>query len=523
MAPKRRIEPKPRTIKAAKKDGNVTKDKTKPATKDPLAGTPRQTCATCDQSTSTVDRQSKPGEPVWLQWVQTHYSPKHGMDIPNGHECYPCYFVRRKHFNNCKQSALLEQMSQSAKAADKVAELRADHVGGYGKFKKTGTVDLKTIIEKTDEDFEERYISGCFEPLHAFCKKRGIAIDEAISDEDLALQIQERYDGYDVGYDKNNILGVEIRDGDGSGYKFKRGVRDAVSLRKIEKQQDPDDAEEHFKKLSSKRSLDRVSAQIAPGPGAVHSLSPSTNTTTVGSTSPGRDCDIQSIASAASGHLSGCSSWELIKAAALGSIQQQQLLESPPTSSEAGPKPAFRRMMVDRSGATASRALSKSVLLNNDAQPIEAADEEDDETCSDAPPQSRLGRMDKNSRTKASAEKEMASVLAKFGDDTHWANHKKKKELEVKIRALRKWARGCGQIVNDEHAALLSSRIFDEAELIEERQSFFDDIRTDFVEVVNGKAGPLRCKVIANLKPEVLCEVVAQGCMSISPAALNEP
>ena len=172
MAPKRRIEPKPRTIKAAKKDGNVTKDKTKPATKDPLAGTPQQTCATCDQSTSTVDRQSKPGEPVWLQWVQTHYSPKHGMDIPSGHECYPCYFVRRKHFNNCKQSALLEQMSQSTKAADKVAELRADHVGGYGKFKKTGTVDLKTIIEKTDEDFEERYISGCFEPLHAFCKKK---------------------------------------------------------------------------------------------------------------------------------------------------------------------------------------------------------------------------------------------------------------------------------------------------------------------------------------------------------------
>ena len=47
------------------------------------------------------------------------------------------------------------------------------------------------------------------------------------------------------------------------------------------------------------------------------------------------------------------------------------------------------------------------------------------------------------------------------------------------MRALRKWARACGQLNSDDAARLLSDEIFLAADEIEERQSLFEKSKTD--------------------------------------------
>ena len=74
-------------------------------------------CNACDQSTDKYDRDHLPGKEDYLYWVQSRISAKHnkGKPIPAGKECYPCYFVRRKHFNAIKPEQLAEKRKQNPK------------------------------------------------------------------------------------------------------------------------------------------------------------------------------------------------------------------------------------------------------------------------------------------------------------------------------------------------------------------------------------------------------------------------
>ena len=239
----------------------VKKDSPKAAKKDIDAwkGCPKVSCDTCKQSTSSIDRQSRPESPKYLYWVQYRHNKKLRRNCPSGKECYPCYFVRRKHFQSRPQAELVDSMRESTAVDDKVLEVRADHVGGWGKFKKEGFIDIKALLEKTDEDYHDRFVEGSFEPIWEFAEKRGLKAED---EKAMAQLIMARYPSYQVGYDKSDQLGVEIPDTTGSSYRYRRGARDSVQLRRIEKAPDEDDAKERFGTLVDKRRVDNTCRQL---------------------------------------------------------------------------------------------------------------------------------------------------------------------------------------------------------------------------------------------------------------------
>ena len=150
-------------------------------------------------------------------------------------------------------------------------------------------------------------------------------------------------------------------------------------------------------------------------------------------------------------------------------------------------------------------------------------DDDSDHDSMDGPPGSRMGRMDKASRVKHTSEKELVSMLSLFGEEVHFKNSKKKKHLESKLRQLRKWARSCGQLTGDEDANNLCERIFAEADEMEARQTFFEGLKPNFIQLVLTKSSDTALlKVIAALTPEILCQIVSQGCSGISTAALTD-
>ena len=260
MAPK---QPKQTTpFRRVKKDSTTA---TKAKEKDPWKGCPKVSCDACKQTTRSVDRQSRPESPKFLYWVQSRHSKKLRRNCPSGKECYPCYFVRRKHFNCCPQTKLVESMKESPAVEDKVMEVRADHVGGWGKLKKEGWIDIESLVEKQEEeDYHDRFVEGSFEPLWEFAEKRGLKADDGKA---LTQLVMDRYPSYVVGYDKSDLLAVEIPDSTGQSYRYRRGAKDSVQLRRIEKAPDEDDAKERFGTLVDKRRIDNTCSQLETAEG----------------------------------------------------------------------------------------------------------------------------------------------------------------------------------------------------------------------------------------------------------------
>eukprot|EP00930_Biecheleria_cincta_P029576 TRINITY_DN20553_c0_g1_i2.p2 TRINITY_DN20553_c0_g1~~TRINITY_DN20553_c0_g1_i2.p2 ORF type:complete len:194 (+),score=35.18 TRINITY_DN20553_c0_g1_i2:861-1442(+) len=146
--------------------------------------------------------------------------------------------------------------------------------------------------------------------------------------------------------------------------------------------------------------------------------------------------------------------------------------------------------------------------------------QEDDEQA-EAPLNRRVGKLNKLNKTKHNGRKELQAMSDKFGDDAdHWANYKRKTEIENTLRSLRKWGRSLGRM-NDAEATSLSASIFSEADHYENKQSLFEDLSADFVSVVTSQACPESAKVIAN-QPEARCglryrESRLRGDVSYSP------
>jgi len=258
---------------AVKKDHDLSKQAAGPAAlkvsgktlnsvlklKDPWQDAPQATCDTCLQLTSTVDRQSSPDKQKLVYWVQGRWSAKLRKQVPTGHECYPCFFVRRKHFNMIDQKALNTQMKGSSAVGDKVMEVRADHVGEYGKYKKEGWIDLTAILEKSDQGYSDRFVEGRFEPLWEFADARKLS---AASDTDLCELIAQRYPTYNIVYDKAGTLGVDIPDTVGGAYRYRRGAKESVTLRIQSNTSNMDDAKDTFATLLAKKEVDRIAAQV---------------------------------------------------------------------------------------------------------------------------------------------------------------------------------------------------------------------------------------------------------------------
>ena len=167
--------------------------------------------------------------------------------------------------------------------------------------------------------------------------------------------------------------------------------------------------------------------------------------------------------------------------------------------------------------AAAATVVSPSERHNSDTEDPDEIDED-----LNGPPGSRAGKMDKASRVKHNAEKELASMLSMYGEDAHYKNAKKKKHLSTRLVALRKWARACGQLSGDEAANSLCERIFAETEEIESRQAFFEASKVDFIKFVLAVLSEDLEKIIASLSPDVLCQIISRGCAFISALAITD-
>ena len=210
-----------------------------------------------------------PGKPIWLKWVQSNWNHSLGLQTAVGKECYECYFLRKKHFG-IPQLELLKNMEEHDAVQEKVFDIRADHTGGGDKYKKAGTLSIEQIVEEKEENFEERFVEGQFQPLDVFCRKRSIDVG-SLDEAELGAAVQLQYPSYEVGYNKEGILGVSINDTgpDDGSYRFKRGARDSQSFRKLQKQPEDEDgdAEQHFKLLKADPKTNELASR-GRGPAA---------------------------------------------------------------------------------------------------------------------------------------------------------------------------------------------------------------------------------------------------------------
>lgn len=257
--------------------------------KDPWKGCPVAHCSSCEQDTSSVDRDSSTSAPKFLRWTAWTTikckSTKKQKRVPAGRECYPCFFIRRKYFrkkaetkkgiqklsckkggrskgekdssdenddDGCKGKGSTVAMSQievsdmrkeKPEVEDKFWELRQDVVGELGEHKKDDISHLFVTTEKKDENYDDEHVTAEFFPLHEFAEKEGIEFE---SEKELIAKIQHGWKSATIGFDKSDVLGVELPHQRGGSYLIQRGRRSGTTLRKVESHASRADANEAF-------------------------------------------------------------------------------------------------------------------------------------------------------------------------------------------------------------------------------------------------------------------------------------
>ena len=77
-------------------------------------------CAACEQRSNEEDRDAPPGEKIKVVWPESRL----GHKVPQGQECYPCFYVRRKFWADRDQEALNTLLEGDSNEKDTHAELR---------------------------------------------------------------------------------------------------------------------------------------------------------------------------------------------------------------------------------------------------------------------------------------------------------------------------------------------------------------------------------------------------------------
>ena len=123
----------------------------------------------CEQFTGTIDRNSAENKPTYMRWVKsgTKKHAGHTYTVPRGKECYVCFYIRRKFFENMPLEKLIEARRDESTDAE-FWEKRADHVSGGGKFKKNGLELNEFHTSRGIEGYKDNFVTGSFEPLYEF-------------------------------------------------------------------------------------------------------------------------------------------------------------------------------------------------------------------------------------------------------------------------------------------------------------------------------------------------------------------
>ena len=311
-APQKAIKPKGKTIK----DGGAVKSATSKVTASSLnedwpgqvdrwAGKPQAFCQSCSQKTSTVDKHSKPGQPRFLHWVQarrTAASTKHHADaqaaakkakkgspeanvsqddrFPSGHECYPCFNVRRNYFFPDSQDLLIEKRNNDTNIDDQANAHRQGMVSGETAAAKSKVPKVRTV-ETGDRQFDKNFVTGTFQALWRFAKMRNLRFQ---SQDELIDIIKEKYSEYRIIVNKQGEVGVEILDQQEGEYRFERGHDDYTEYHKLESYGNESAAHsEAYNSKLLKRDLKDADRTIFAGAAAVDRLEDSVG-------SPNRPC-----------------------------------------------------------------------------------------------------------------------------------------------------------------------------------------------------------------------------------------
>ena len=527
MAPKTKAQPAKQSGgggKKAKKDESTKNNRTLFTR---WSGCPPASCLSCEQSTDGYDRDHKEGQEDFLNWVQSRTGKQNkGKPYPSGQECYPCYYVRRQFFNCIKQKLLNQKRKDNPKVDARFWRKRSKHVRKeYLRDSDSDDDDLlddddlgvtaasqaktqKSTTSSQDKDYEKRFVTGSFEPLDHFARRRKI---KCADDDELKQHIADKYPAYKVQLNKDGVWGVEILDTTG-GYRFERGVEDSVSLHRSDEflnDSDADEAHENQKGLRQNATCENAFNEPADN-WDDHEACPSSASEAEG------DADSSIV--------------EPCPPARSASRLSPRSRSSPPSSARsksnvgAGANSTASTCLPQRprpekpiavGGRRGNKTKTASVAnLSDAANTVEIGDEEEDEENADA----RRSLCDRFIDT---AQKTMNQVMKSFGNDSHFDHSKQKSNCDKSISRLRTWGRKCGRY-ESEDSQKTSLMCFSLADEIEERQNTFEASQTNFVGLILDKAAPARLTVLKDLPDSMYASMISQGCKGIQEAALTD-
>ena len=116
----------------------------------------------------------------------------------------------------------------------------------------------------------------------------------------------------------------------------------------------------------------------------------------------------------------------------------------------------------------------------------------------------------------------LSAVKKAYGLDMHYTNSKQTKQIDAKVRALRKWGRKNAAQTTDD-ARRVSQDCFQEADDIEERQHFFTECRVaeSFETTVVSDMERARFAQVTNMAVGDIAKIVIVGCATLSEPALT--
>ena len=207
---------------------------------------PEVWCAACEQSTHCVDKDSSPGNPVWVQWTQTKYkadphAKKKGGSIqyPCGTECNACKKTRINNFLGDDEEPMpLEDLNKirtnKPDVDEKFCKLRGHRVRGEkGEYKTASNQFKVSEIVKEQKAFHKKFKSGRFEGLADFCEARGLPYSDDPHELDEICRHISQTLGLDVVEDDEGSLGIQFENDKPNSYSYERGVEKNMKVRKV--------------------------------------------------------------------------------------------------------------------------------------------------------------------------------------------------------------------------------------------------------------------------------------------------
>ena len=111
---------------------------------------PAKSCDSCSQDTHQIDRDSPPGQPMYLQWAKNEYVEKSQMECPSGRECANS----QKELNSEKQ--------KNPELDEHCMSLRQARVQKTGEFDRLDKATVQLFVESAKERYEDKYSEGTF-------------------------------------------------------------------------------------------------------------------------------------------------------------------------------------------------------------------------------------------------------------------------------------------------------------------------------------------------------------------------